>query len=541
MKTFQLSLFTILCLFVSTIRSYAQQEFVLNEDFNNNYSGWTEQSDKEAKAKIKDGKYVCDISSGIFFLDQLVTANVNESRDFVIESTMTKKSGDVSYGITWGADGVGSRYNFVINSSGTYSIHKWTSYEVSFYVNSVASSAIKGDYSSNKLTIKKEGRTLKFYVNGSYLQDLPYESAFGQKYGFYANSGELDIEVENFKIYYSGGATTYSAPSGTGDDFVLNEDFNNNYNGWIEESTNEAKSKIRDGKLVCNINSGISFLDQLVTANVNESRDYVIESTMTKKSGDVSYGITWGADGVGSRYNFVINSSGTYSIHKWTSYDVSFYANSISSYAIKGDYSANKLTIKKEGRTLKFYVNDTYLQDLPYESAFGKKFGFYANSGQMDIEVENYKIYYSGNSGSNTSSYGSSTPSYSSNSSSIAPSKYTDVGMMLYDFLETFDHNTTAKHADRKKFLSPSYMNAKGLYTDKYSVNNYTIWGHSNESFNTSTGTIKSLIWGENRGWVKRLIFTIVKENGYYYIYPSSISTNDYIEPWTSLEENVTF
>ena len=112
---------------------------------------------------------------------------------------------------------------------------------------------------------------------------------------------------------------------------------------------------------------------------------------------------------------------------------------------------------------------------------------------------------------------------------------------MLYDFLETFDHNTTANHAERKKFLSPSYMNAKGLYTDKYSVNNYTIWGHSNESFNTSTGTIKSLIWGENRSWVKRLIFTIVKENGYYYIYPSSISTNDYIEPWTSLEENVTF
>lgn len=534
MKTKIFALIGLLCLFMYGFNSFAQQEFVLNEEYNNNYNSWTEQSDKEAKSKIRDGKYICDINSGIFFLNQLITVNLNSSKDFVIESTMTKKSGDIAFGITWGADGNGGRYNFVINSSGTYSIHKWTNYAVSFSASSISTSAIKADYLPNKLSIKKEGRTLKFYVNDTYLQDLPFETFFGQKFGFYANSGEMNIEVENFKIYYTNNSNTsmYSGQSAKGEEVVLNEEYNNNYNNWTEQSDKEAKSQIRDGKYICNISSGIFFLDQLITVNLNPSRDFIIECTMTKKSGDISYGISWGADGIGSRFNFVINSSGTYSIHKWTSYVVSFYANTISSYAIKADYSPNKLSIKKEGGTLKFYVNDTYLQDLPFEPFFGQKFGFYANSGELNVEIDNYKIYY-------PATTANKSQATTSNTNLGIPTKYTDVGIMLYDFLETFDHNTTATHEYRKKFLAPSYMNDKGLYAVKYKVNNYTIYGHSNESFNPTTGTINALIWGQDRSWIKRLVFTIIKENGYFYIYPSSISSMDYIEPWTSMVNDV--
>ena len=183
-----LFLYCLLSLLFCVSYSFAQQEILLNEEYNNNNIGWTEQSKREAKAYVGDGKYICDISSGSLFMDQMIPVNMNTNRDFVIECTMTKKRGDASYGITWGADGVGSRYNFMIYSKGTYSIQKWTNYEVVSFATDTSSYAIRPDFSPNKLSVKKEGSVLMFYINDTYLQEIPFEPFFGPKIGFYANT-----------------------------------------------------------------------------------------------------------------------------------------------------------------------------------------------------------------------------------------------------------------------------------------------------------------------------------------------------------------
>lgn len=500
---------------------------MLNEEFNNNNNGWTEQSAKEADARIKNGKYICDISSGIFFLDRLITVNLNSNRDFVIESTMTKKSGDVSYGITWGADGVGSRYNFVISSSGSYSIHKWTNYDVSFYANTISTYAIKGDYSPNKLTIKKEGSTLKFYVNDSYLQDLPFEPFFGQKFGFYANSGKLNIEVENYNIYYTGGSNVNSYSTNTGRTDVFVDYFNDNSKGWYEGDEKDLVCKVKNGKYIIDYKSKESSYNLYNTAYLDQSKDYVIESNIYKVDGvqDYGFGITFGYKDPSNKYDFVISSNGMYSLTKWSGGDYTkVIAWTSSSRINQGNGVSNKLSIKKEGYYLKFFINDTYVDQISLPGFFGDRIGFIVNKNQH-IEVRDIQIYYIG--------------STTSNVGSVIPANYTDIGTLVSDFLETFDHSTSATYEFRKKFLAPSYMNARGLYTDKYKVNNYTIYGHSNESVNTSLGTVKALIWGQDKSWIKRLSFTVVNENGYDYIYPSSITSNDYIEPWTSVEDNV--
>lgn len=506
--------------------SLAQQEFVLNEEYNNNYNGWNEQSGKEAYSKIKNGKYVCEIESGIFFLDQLITVNLNSNRDFVIESTMTKKSGDVSYGITWGADGVGSRYNFVISSSGSYSIHKWTNYDVSFYANSITSYAIKGNYSPNKLSIKKEGGYLKFYVNDTYLQDLPFEPFFGQKFGFYANSGKMDIEVENYKIYYTTGSnvSTFSTNNNRTDLFV--DYFDDNSKGWFEGNEKDIECKVRNGKYVIDYSSKESSYNLYNTAYIDQSRNYVIESNIYKVDGvqDYGFGITFGYKDPNNKYDFLISSNGLFSVTRWTSgeYTKVIPWTSLSSIN-QGNGVNNKLTIKKEGNYLKFYINDIYADQLSLPSFYGDRFGFIVNKTQH-IEARDIQIYYTGSA---------------SNSGQVTPAKYTDIDLLVSDFLETFDRNTSATHDIRKKFLAPSYMNARGLYDSKYKVNNYTIYGHSNESVSNGPGSVKSLIWGQDKSWIKRLIFTIVNENGFYYIYPSNLTSNDYIDPWSTVESNV--
>jgi hypothetical protein len=378
--------------------SYAQQEILLNEEFNNNTNGWTEQSGREAKSYIKDSKYICDISRGTFIMDQMISVNLNTERDFVIESTLTKKRGEASYGISWGADGIGSRYNFMIYSKGTYSIQKWTNYDVFSYVSDTPSYAIRPDFSPNKLTVKKAGGILMFYINGTYLKEFPFEPFFGTKTGFYSNSGDLLVEADNYMIYYTSGSkiNAYQPPTGRINVFV--EFFTENSKNWFEGNKEDFYCKIKKGRYIIDYKAAEASYNLYNSVYLDPDKDYTIESNIFKVDGskDFGFGLTFGYKDPNNKFDFLIASNGTYKITQWSKgVNTELVRWTNSNDIKKGDGVNNKLAIKKEGKVLKFFVNDVFVNQIPFPVYYGDRIGFVVNKKQH-LEVVDLQVYYVG-------------------------------------------------------------------------------------------------------------------------------------------------
>jgi hypothetical protein len=378
--------------------SYAQQEILLNEEYNDNNNGWTEQSTLEVKSNVRDGKYICDITSGTFFMDQLITVNLNSNRDFVIECKLTKKRGNGSFGISWGADGIGSRYNFMIYSTGSYSIQKWTNYDVNSYANQVSTYAIRPDFSPNKLSVKKAGSILMFYVNDTYLQEIPFEPFFGPKIGFYANGGDLLVEAENYKIYYTTGSKNSLYKPLTGRINVFTEYFTENSRKWYEGNQKNFYCKIKNGKYIIDYKAAESSYNLYNSVYLDPEKDYTIETNIFKVNGDKDngFGLIFGYKDQNNKFDFLIASNGSYKICQWTKSVCKNLIDWTSSTSInKGNGVKNKLAIKKEGKFLKFFINDIFVNQIPFPVYYGDRIGFVVNKNQH-LEVADLQAYYVG-------------------------------------------------------------------------------------------------------------------------------------------------
>ena len=696
------------------------QKYVIDEDFDNNNNGWDISNTEEATTKISNGKYMANISSGIYWLDRLQNLTIDESRDWVMESEMIKKSGSVGYGLTWGGDNGGGRFNFYITSEKTFTISRWKNYSVTTYYSSTSSTYIKGDGITNKLTVKKVDDKISFYINDNYIAQIENEPFFGKYFGFYGNSGALKIEVDNFKVYYGDNKQSNKK---TTSGFVINEEFDNNDNGWDISNTDVATSKISNGKYIANISSGIYWLDRLQNLTIDESRDWVMESEMIKKSGSVGYGLTWGGDNGGGRFNFYITNEKTYTISRWKSYNVTSYFSGTYSSFINADGITNKLTVKKVGEKIKFYINDNYIAQIDNEAFFGKYFGFYGNSGALKIEVDNFKVFYSGDNkqsnknipsgfvlnedfnNNNNSWYEGETDKISATVESgnysfehkqeknsynawitinldedknyvleteikkvsgiddngygivwgvkdadnklevtltgngnysitkWADGKYEDlvpwtvssyinkwngatnkikiikdgsylklfindnyvnqvsatsfygqkIGFTIYkdqkievNYIKAYysgvkeeDNTVINGKEDRQdksllgqeaafvydflsiwiddasnddklmEYISPKYLKKNNLNASNYNVNLYYPVNFKIKAYDKENSIVTVLIWGENKKWIHKLTFKVVREDGKLFLYPSQYTTSMYIYPWTELETNV--
>lgn len=378
------------CLLLFGFNKTIAQEYVLNENFDNNKNGWDISNTDEAKSKISNGKYQADIKSGIYWLDRILPVEIDEDRDWVFESAMIKKSGDVAYGLTWGGDNLGSRFNFIVSNNKTYSIHRWKDYNVSFYATAVFSSAINSDGNTNKLAVKKTGGKLVFYVNDQYLTEIEYEPLYGKYFGFYGESGSLKIEVDYLRLYYSGEKNITPKTIKPSGDVVFYDDFKDNSNNWPIEGGTGITRSIKNSKYIWE-GTGSEFNSnwEFVPIELDQNRDFVIESSIKKVAGPESgwgYGLLWGDDQ--NRFT-IFGSTGNYSIIG------DIYTRNPSNFINQGN-ATNKLTIKKTGDILKFYVNDNYLSQADFKTFSPNKIGVYFYMNDVRIEIDYIKIYYTG-------------------------------------------------------------------------------------------------------------------------------------------------
>jgi len=178
------------------------QQIVLNENFDDNINNWPITQNFGNKSSIKDGKYRVEIRVGNILLDKLISLDFNETRNFVIETEITRLAGHAPFGISWGAKGEGSRFNFVITDSGKYAINKWDNYMPTPLIKYTYSKYIKPDSAINKLTIKKIRNKLLFFVNNKYVTQIAFQKFYGHQVGLYSGSGFLILEIEYLKVYY---------------------------------------------------------------------------------------------------------------------------------------------------------------------------------------------------------------------------------------------------------------------------------------------------------------------------------------------------
>ena len=101
------------------------QQMVLDEEFNDNINNWPVTINFGNKSTISNGKYMVEIRTGNILLDKLINLDFNETRDFIIEASITRLAGHAPFGISWGASNEGNRFNFVIADSGKYAVSKW--------------------------------------------------------------------------------------------------------------------------------------------------------------------------------------------------------------------------------------------------------------------------------------------------------------------------------------------------------------------------------------------------------------------------------
>ncbi|MCK9613074.1 MAG: hypothetical protein PHR81_02555 [Bacteroidales bacterium] len=102
-------------------------------------------------------------------------------------------------------------------------------------------------------------------------------------------------------------------------------------------------------------------------------------------------------------------------------------------------------------------------------------------------------------------------------------------------YINYMDHANGPKYKKLMDGLSPEYIKKNDIDKEKYKVNNYSVWGFSIDSYDNKEGLIVTKIWGEEKRWMHRLTFKIVKEKGKMYMMPSKHS-DAYIDPWYKVD-----
>lgn len=173
------------------------------------------------------------------------------------------------------------------------------------------------------------------------------------------------------------------------------ENFNDNTKGWYIGENEYSKYKIEDGKYI--IERKVQDRESFAVLNdcpIDESKDYYIESTITEKANSTyPFGIIWGAKDLANRITFTIDLKGNYKITKIENGIISSTLASEKSDAIlRAILAPNKISIRKEGGTYKFLINDILVSSVPYQNLLGQKIGFEICDKQ-EINIDNILVY----------------------------------------------------------------------------------------------------------------------------------------------------
>ncbi|MFA9391829.1 MAG: OmpA family protein [Prolixibacteraceae bacterium] len=193
----RIGVFLFFQLFICT--SQAQIFETINDKFHNNSSGWLINTEGENTSIIKDSVYYIhnQEAKNEYFGTFIIDPNYN----YTIEAKLTQTEGDkwTSYGLVWGNYIDTDQLNFIITSKKKFHIEGKINNRRVLIKNWNRSGKIKKKGISNILTIKKQSRVTKYYINNKRVYTSDNYPLVGTELGFVIN-GNADIKVDYVKV-----------------------------------------------------------------------------------------------------------------------------------------------------------------------------------------------------------------------------------------------------------------------------------------------------------------------------------------------------
>lgn len=362
----------------------------LSEEFSDNSGNWAISNTTDARLAVNNGKYYFENKLTESGYNSTNVFNIDENKNFEIEAKIDKIMGvsNYSYGLLWGK-GTKTAFRFFITSNGYYKISRLVDNEEQVIVKFTASSFLnEGNGSSNILKISKKGDSFNYYINGNFVTKTDAEPLGGDRFGFEVFN-QQEIAIDYLRVSQSDNVivnkkTILKAP--------LNEDFNSNKNDWNISSTTDYTGVITNGKMYLDrITKGGIFVSNDI--EIDDTKDFIIETSLAKERDDNGlYGITFGRKNSANEYSLLF-SNGSYMFRKFENDVYTKIIEFTDTDLIKeGVGEVNKIKIIKSGGLLRFYINDQYVNETPFQPFFGNKFGYSVYFNQkISIDFLNVK------------------------------------------------------------------------------------------------------------------------------------------------------
>ena len=167
---------------------YSDREDIFYDSFNDNSNYWLVGNRNFGIGKIESGDYNWTAKSN----SAATTTNsvkIDTDRDFQIETRFKRVSGtkdNTLQSVLWGCSSTKKNY-FGFTADGSYRISWYDGTKYNAYKDWTSSSSLsKTGY--NRLTIRKVGSRMYFFINETRVYSMSFKSFFGNEVGFNAPS-----------------------------------------------------------------------------------------------------------------------------------------------------------------------------------------------------------------------------------------------------------------------------------------------------------------------------------------------------------------
>jgi len=414
MKTKIIVLLIALC----ALNGYGQSSnYVYQEEFSNQ-GNWTKANNNIRELYVQNGKYYFEHKRKKSFREITTrTFYINFSKDFEIETSITKISGEQDYGMSFLYDYSNSDHysEFGITATGYFRVAENNNSTYKTLKSWTQSSFIKkGIYATNKLRIKKSGNRITFYINDSYVHGMDFKSFRGQKMGFRLWRNQK-VGIDYFRVKQNSSTTNNNSSTSK---TIMFEGFDNNKNNWSLQNDSSARLDIQGGNYIMSHRRDNGGWSSTIYKYVDNSRNFRITGQFKKLSGiqNNGFGITFGKKDNDNQNHFLISSNGQYKIVKYQNGVRTYLKDWTKSSTIRtGNGQYNYLKIQKVGSAFKFYINSTLVYTSYSTNLYGQRYGFTLYDRQS-IEVGYLSMMYEdGSSKNNTITNNNNNNSYTNN------------------------------------------------------------------------------------------------------------------------------
>lgn len=410
---------------------YQREGILFYEPFQVNKRGYATASTDRYEKTLKNGYYKIASKQENYIPEESFNKNglfqIDKSRDFQIEIEMKYVAGKdnnantLLFGkaIKKSASGFTSHFRFGFSGNGKITIDNYNA-DSRLFTDLLGWTVCEALHpkSFNKLTVRKSGKKLFFFVNETLVHAADYAPFYDDNVGFMVNDG-TEIHVKNLTVGYitkkkgeqiqdlsayipaiDQQAIQYAGYSSS--EILFSEDFSSNNGKWREGSSDSRYFKIENGYYVIQ-----SFKTGFYSAakfneddqfNIDQSRDFQIECKMKFISGEDnnSNSLNWGQKKEDwSNLRFGFSGDGSYKVfsfddtaeNNWTSYKSWTESAALS----KNDY--NKMTVRKVADQYYFFINETLVTTVPFKPFFGQVLSVQSNQNTT-IRIDDIRISY---------------------------------------------------------------------------------------------------------------------------------------------------